>query len=152
MIVSWLTPINNKGNFIASIKKTRFSAELIHQTKSFVLSVPVEGMESLLLKIGKCSGRDVNKILDNKIVTTGFGFTSDPGKGMFGIQGSVAQMFCKVESIQDVEESHHLFYCSIVEAHVNKEYWNGKFEPTSNTLPRYLTFFGAQTFGYVSRN
>jgi hypothetical protein len=35
MIISWLTPINNTGDFICSMKRTRYSASLVLKQKEF---------------------------------------------------------------------------------------------------------------------
>eukprot|EP00667_Euglena_gracilis_P030891 EG_transcript_43616 len=57
MVLSWLTAINNYGLFFASINAGRYTAAVLmaKDTKSFVLSVPVHGMEGLLGRLGKCS-------------------------------------------------------------------------------------------------
>ena len=61
MILSWLTPINNEGGFICSMHKRRFSSECIIANQRFVLSVPVKGMESLVLAIGEDTGKKKSK-------------------------------------------------------------------------------------------
>jgi flavin reductase (DIM6/NTAB) family NADH-FMN oxidoreductase RutF len=77
MVVSWLTATNNRGKFIMSINKRRHTAQiLMKQTSkekssmpssssplssssypSFTLSVPIAGMEDLVLAVGGISGR-----------------------------------------------------------------------------------------------
>eukprot|EP01132_Coremiostelium_polycephalum_P006166 gene6166-7679_t len=61
MTITWLTCIDNNGFFMCSLNKNRFSAQLLLSSKKFVLNVPVSGMEQLVLNIGGCSGRNVNK-------------------------------------------------------------------------------------------
>ena len=61
MILSWLTPINNEGGFVCSMHKRRFTAECITANRRFVLSVPVKGMENLVLAIGADTGKKTNK-------------------------------------------------------------------------------------------
>jgi flavin reductase (DIM6/NTAB) family NADH-FMN oxidoreductase RutF len=78
MVVSWLTATNNSGRFMMSIHKRRYTAAILtrfvngggdngsssgtsddctpHKAE-FVLSVPVQGMEDLVLNVGKASGR-----------------------------------------------------------------------------------------------
>lgn len=65
MVVSWLTATNNLGRFMMSINKRRFTASILIElcqndnscAAEFVLSVPVKGMEDLVLNVGKTSGR-----------------------------------------------------------------------------------------------
>eukprot|EP01134_Creolimax_fragrantissima_P000781 CFRG0781T1 len=67
MVLSWLTPINNQAEFVMSISNKRFTSKQLEHTDYFVLNVPVEGMESIVLQIGGCSGRDV----EDKLLTLG---------------------------------------------------------------------------------
>ena len=70
MVVSWLSPTNNNGRFMMSINKRRHTSTVLldsytaakanndyNSTAKFVLSVPVAGMEELVLNVGKVSGR-----------------------------------------------------------------------------------------------
>jgi len=61
MTITWLTPCDNKGLFVMSINKNRFSANLLKKSRNFVLSIPVAGMEELVLNIGTKSGTDCDK-------------------------------------------------------------------------------------------
>ena len=62
MTISWLTPANNDGLVVFSINKRRYSAECLATHPLFCLSVPVAGMEGLVLQVGKCSGRRGDKV------------------------------------------------------------------------------------------
>ena len=65
MVVSWLSATNNRGRFMMSIHRSRHTSHILttvtgdgSTTKSdFVLSVPIAGMEELVLNVGKMSGR-----------------------------------------------------------------------------------------------
>ncbi|KAL3801138.1 hypothetical protein ACHAW5_011086 [Stephanodiscus triporus] len=62
MVLSWLTPTNNQGRFIFSINKSRYSASLLRQAGiEFTLSVPVRGMEQIILDVGSISGQRRSK-------------------------------------------------------------------------------------------
>ncbi|KAI9202117.1 uncharacterized protein BJ171DRAFT_476998 [Polychytrium aggregatum] len=61
MTISWLTPIDNNGNLVCSIKTSRHSKSLLLASGYFVLNVPVHGMEDLIVQIGSCSGSAVDK-------------------------------------------------------------------------------------------
>eukprot|EP00039_Didymoeca_costata_P011293 m.157972 g.157972 ORF g.157972 m.157972 type:complete len:289 (+) comp15124_c0_seq19:382-1248(+) len=68
--VSWLTPVDNNANFVMSLNQKRYTAKKLYnayhhkgrkQPVTAVLSVPVKGMENVVLKIGSLSGNKVNK-------------------------------------------------------------------------------------------
>ena len=92
MTISWLTPVDNQGNIFLSINTKRHTAErlmkefsmdendqsinfnekeVVPKTESpksktyFVLNVPTAGQEAMVLRIGGCSGRDVDKFADH---------------------------------------------------------------------------------------
>ena len=52
-----------------------------------------------------------------------------------------------------VIDDNHLFVMAETDAYVHPSYWDRNkllFRPLSNDVPPYLTFFGSQTFGYVT--
>lgn len=63
MVLSWITATNNNGRFMFSINRRRHTAALLNdmmQVKgyaNFTLSVPVSGMEDLVLNVGSTSGQ-----------------------------------------------------------------------------------------------
>jgi hypothetical protein len=61
MTISWLTPVDNNANFICSMNKKRYSAQLVLSSKRFTLSVPTSNMIELILEIGRHSGSNRNK-------------------------------------------------------------------------------------------
>ena len=61
MVLSWLTPVNNEGAFVCAIHKRRFSVDCLRVRGHFSLSVPVQGMEALVLKCGDITGKNVDK-------------------------------------------------------------------------------------------
>lgn len=76
MTISWVTCVDNSGSFVCALNSSRSSAvrlqrehaRVLAQTESdiekgalFTLSVPTAGMERMILEIGSCSGRDVDK-------------------------------------------------------------------------------------------
>lgn len=57
MILSWLTATNNEGSFMFSLNRHRHTASALKDNVEFTLSVPVQGMESLVLSAGGVSGK-----------------------------------------------------------------------------------------------
>lgn len=62
MTISWLSPVDNDGVFMASINQRRHTVAFLRRCPNFVLSVPVSGMEPLVLAIGGCTGAKVDKL------------------------------------------------------------------------------------------
>ena len=58
MVLSWLTATNNHGRVMFSMNRRRYTASRLSQRHfSFVLCVPVQGMEELVRQVGSASGR-----------------------------------------------------------------------------------------------
>ena len=85
MVLSWLTATNNEGKFMFSVHKSRYSASLLapltvndvesnncNHTNNFqvgiefILSVPIKGMEQVVLDVGSISGRYGSKFPKDK--------------------------------------------------------------------------------------
>ena len=72
MTISWLTAINNHGLLAFSINKARFSkGNLSEVGGQFVLSVPPARLKSLVLAVGKISGRRGDKFADPSLLGHG---------------------------------------------------------------------------------
>ena len=200
MVLSWLTATNNEGSFMFSINKNRHSSNCL--SEGFILSVPVQGMEDMVLGVGGVSGKwGVSKFpSDHREAQTEKHLPPDAsqkkkrrgpkfpngipslqkvpfGCGVpvllkdqpagergasnlwpFAIRGTVAHLECIVRDIVDnaewIDASHYVVFAKVTSAYVHPKYWNVSkklFQP-SQGYPPYLTFFGSQTFGYVSPN
>mmetsp|Transcript_25623 Transcript_25623/g.74129 ORF Transcript_25623/g.74129 Transcript_25623/m.74129 type:complete len:288 (+) Transcript_25623:181-1044(+) len=79
---------------------------------------------------------------------------------LFAINGTCAHIHCRTSAIVDEpatgivdeEQQHHLVMAEVIDARVDSSYWDAakrQFRPMREDVPPYLTFFGAQTFGYV---
>mmetsp|Transcript_29197 Transcript_29197/g.48242 ORF Transcript_29197/g.48242 Transcript_29197/m.48242 type:complete len:242 (-) Transcript_29197:11-736(-) len=196
MVLSWLTATNNEGRFMFSLNRKRHTASLISEGCTFVLSVPVKGMEELVKEVGGTPGRWGSKFADDhplseqkeeaaaeeeakhlskrqkkkqqfsrrwpvvaglKAVPLGH----QPIQNMdsskpSAVDGTVAHLQCKAYSkMQEgvIDEDHYLILAEVTQAFVKSSYWDGEkklFRPSDISVPPYLTFFGSQTFGYVS--
>lgn len=70
MVISWLTCIDNNGLFLMSVNQSRHTTANLMRCPRFTLSVAVEGMEPLLLRIAE--KREGGGIL-HKHLTSGIG-------------------------------------------------------------------------------
>jgi flavin reductase (DIM6/NTAB) family NADH-FMN oxidoreductase RutF len=160
MTISWLTPINNEGTMVCSMKATRYTAELLQS--HFVLSVPCEGMQELVARIGSCSGASTDKVssLGIPMCEPGWAPTAAAqskadrkleralqGAELTAVASAVAHVVCSVQARSEVQ-GHLLLTCAMEAGWVRSRYWDGRiFAPRDPSVPPYLTFFGSQCFG-----
>ncbi|KAL6059319.1 hypothetical protein QOT17_014299 [Balamuthia mandrillaris] len=165
MTISWLTCVNNNGLIICIVNKRRFTSTFLQPGFSFVLNVPIKGMEKLVLSIGGSSGRNQNKFESLGIPTCRPGWLSlDPkvkpeeGKdkgeaapqSLLAIAPCVAHIICRISSRQE-QEGHYVLFCHLLSAFVKADYWNGKtFIPQREDVPPYFTFLGSQQLALVA--
>jgi flavin reductase (DIM6/NTAB) family NADH-FMN oxidoreductase RutF len=210
MVLSWLTATNNSGRFMFSINRSRHSATNVvpidessgkaRTGVDFVLSIPVQGMEQLVLDVGGTSGKWGSKFVadhnQNDAEPADVDLTSMSNrqkkklkrmrlaKGipnleavpighsdayasareknlLFAINGTCSHIHCRTCAILEepassatgiVDEEHFLVIAEVIDAHVHSSYWDAtkkQFRPMRDDVPPYLTFFGAQTFGYI---
>ena len=81
---------------------------------------------------------------------------------LFAIKGTVAHMQCRTYGVMStppehssysIDENHLLILAEVFDAYVKPSYWDDTkklFCPQEEEVPPYLTFFGSQTFGYVT--
>jgi flavin reductase (DIM6/NTAB) family NADH-FMN oxidoreductase RutF len=197
MVISWLSATNNEGRFMASMNKRRHTASvLLSGVSEFCLSVPVEGMETLVRGVGGISGQfgskfpqdHVGQELPKELQQYGEDTTTSkrkrkrimsamgiPGleavpfgvptsskmrvdsqpqiQQTFAIRGTVAHLKCSIYKLMEgaVDDDHLLILARVNAACVHPSYWDpnkNRFRPAQD-VPPYLTFFGAQEFGYV---
>jgi flavin reductase (DIM6/NTAB) family NADH-FMN oxidoreductase RutF len=80
--------------------------------------------------------------------------SSTDDDALFAIHGTVAHMVCRLDRLLEgiTDDEHFLGVAQVTCAHVRTDYWNATknlFQPKCSSVPPYLTFFGAQTFGHV---
>mmetsp|Transcript_15421 Transcript_15421/g.24128 ORF Transcript_15421/g.24128 Transcript_15421/m.24128 type:complete len:148 (-) Transcript_15421:1264-1707(-) len=145
MICSWLSMVNNDGLVMLSVNRRRYSAGLLESNRCFSLSVPTEVMEETVLKIGKLSGRFVDKFHEIQDLEL------EKHDDFSYVRGTVATLECNVVSIDTrVDPAHFVVFAKIEKAVIDSRYWNGKhFMRTRTDLPSILTFLGSQKFAHV---
>jgi len=155
MTITWLTPVDNSAHFICSMNRSRHSSSLVTSSKRFSLSVPTADISDIVLKIGGCSGSEIDKFEQFVGDTLGGSkpltiIQRNTSSGNFiCFRECCAHMCCVIEKeLESICPGHHLFYCKIIEGHVKEGYWKeGKnFIPLSDNFTPYLTFLGSQNF------
>jgi flavin reductase (DIM6/NTAB) family NADH-FMN oxidoreductase RutF len=126
------------------MNQKRFTKTITDNSQSFLLNIPCQGQEELILKIGGCSGRDFDKIQQLELDILDF------GDSFFGIRGMVAYIECKILETQG-RYGHDILFCEMKKAHVKKGYWSGKQFIASDGLPPILSFLGTKEFATISK-
>lgn len=162
MTTTWITAIDNRGHFIASVNERRHSASLLASNPHFCLSVPVRGQEELCIAIGSFSGADMDKFtalqsrgMHLSLCAPGWGDLDDAPDVVGAVEDTVAHMQCVVEESRPAH-GHLLLTCAIKKGFVLQSYWNGKnFIPQSDAASPpepYMSFLGTKEFAYVKNN
>ena len=172
MVISWLTAIDNNGTFFCSLNLRRHTAKFVDKPGSiFVLNPAVQGMEPLLLKVGGCSGRDIDKFDEFGIACCCPGWQQDVGSmrprakqklsakeqkelvvqearnsAIAVAEGVAAHLLCKVLTTSALN-GHQLTVCQIIAAWARPSYWSsGKTFVAAPPSPSLLGFLGTKTF------
>lgn len=99
------------------IVPTRYSFELIQETKDFVINIPSIDLLDVVKLCGSKSGRDINKF-------KAAGLTPKKGKlvSSYLIEECPANLECKVVHVLDLKGSHVWYVGEVVIAHVREDY------------------------------
>ena len=113
--LAWAGIASSKPATISvAIRPSRYSFEIINQTREFVIVVPNEGMIEAVDYCGCVSGRDVDKFKET-------GLTPEPAVHVappLVVQAPI-NLECKVSRILDLG-AHHLFLGEVVCVHVDE--------------------------------
>lgn len=111
-IATWVTQVSAEPPLVAvCLAPTRYTYELIEQSKSFAVNILSKDQADLVPVLGYQSGRDVNKF-DN--------VSFKPGKtGSPIIDDVAAYLECKVKNIYEGGD-HQIILADVVEAEVVK--------------------------------
>lgn len=70
MTCAWATPVSEEPPIVmVCVSKESYTAELIRQTKEFVINIPVKKFLKALWICGRASGRDLNKFKKSGLVS-----------------------------------------------------------------------------------
>ena len=114
--IEWGKPI-----FIAYVRESRFTKELLDKNPEFTVNIPYgEYDKSILGVCGSKSGRDTDKWKDTGLTKAPASKVSVPL-----IQESPVNLECKVVRIDELG-SHHMFLAEVVAVQVSEEYMDEK--------------------------
>ncbi len=159
MTVSWLTASDNLGHFLMSLNRGRHTAAHMAVPGSlFVLAVPTAAMRATVLRVGACSGRDVDKLEHLALPV-------QPVGEQFGVDGCVAFLVCRVNTLlgpaapiadaacerafQSTTNHHLLLHCTAMRGLVAPTHWDGRRFAARGDASPHLSFLGSQVFAAV---
>lgn len=133
MTCAWATPVSEEPPIvIVSVSKDSYTAELIRQTKEFVINIPVKRFLKALWICGRVSGRDLDKFKKAGLVC-GQARTVRPPV----IEGCAGYMECKLRKTVDAGECF-AFLGKILKAYADDRLLdNGLWSPSAG-IPFHL--------------
>ncbi len=145
MTMGWHLVMDDSKSFIAAyIWDRNYTQELVLKSRECVFNVPTTDLAETVVKIGNCSGRDVDKFKE-------FGLTPVPGDKVKAplIKECFASFECKLHDASMVKK-YSLFIFEVVKAHVAKSpkfpetmhyRGDGLFMISGPTVKRYRKLF-----------
>lgn len=132
--VAWAGTINSDPAMVSiSVRKQRYSYDIIKETKEFVINLVTEDLTFATDYCGVKSGRDVDKFKEMKLTEIPSRFVKAPSIGE-----SPVNIECKVKEIIPLG-SHDVFLAEVVNVTVDDKYMeeSGRFNLNSSKLVAY---------------
>ncbi len=132
--VAWAGTINSDPAMVSiSVRKQRYSYDIIKETKEFVINLVTEDLTYATDYCGVRSGRDVDKFKEMKLTAMDSRFVKAPS-----IAESPVNIECKVTQIIPLG-SHDVFLAEVVNVTVDDKYMeeSGRFNLNSSKLVAY---------------
>lgn len=119
--IAWTGIVNSEPPMTyVSVRKSRFSHQLIEQSGEFVINLPTEDMTFEMDYCGVKSGRDVDKFAIQKLTPVLGQHVSCPM-----ILEAPVNLECVVKEVREYP-SHDMFVAEIVGVHVDEQYLDSK--------------------------
>ncbi len=154
--VAWAGTINSDPAMVSiSVRKQRYSYNIIKETKEFVINLVTEDLTYATDYCGVKSGRDVDKFKEMKLTPLKSRYVNAPS-----IEESPVNIECKVKDIIPLG-SHDVFLAEVVNVTVDDKYMeeSGRFNLNASKLVAYShgEYYGLGrklgSFGYsVAKN
>lgn len=132
--VAWAGTINSDPAMVSiSVRKQRYSYDIIKETKEFVINLVTEDLSFATDFCGVKSGKDVDKFKEMKLTAMESRYVSAPS-----IAESPVNIECKVKDIIPLG-SHDMFVAEVVNVTVDDKYMeeSGRFNLNSSKLVAY---------------
>lgn len=123
--IAWTgTVCTNPPMVSISVRKSRYSYEMLKNTGEFVINLTTEKLAFATDYCGVKSGKDVDKFREMKLTRKKASFVKAPL-----IEEAPVNIECRVKSVQELG-SHVLFLADVLAVHADEAYMdeNGKFD------------------------
>jgi flavin reductase (DIM6/NTAB) family NADH-FMN oxidoreductase RutF len=118
MACAWATPVSEEPPIVVvCVSKESYTAELIRQTKEFVINIPTKKLLKALWICGKTSGRDSDKFVKAKLKLSEANSLKTPI-----INGCIGYIECKLWKTVDAGECY-AFFGKVLHAEVDDSYF-----------------------------
>jgi flavin reductase (DIM6/NTAB) family NADH-FMN oxidoreductase RutF len=128
MACAWATPVSEEPPIVVvCVSKEAYTANLIKESKEFVINIPTKKLLKALWICGKTSGRDTDKFKKSGLRIIKAKKVKSPL-----IEGCIGYIECRLKKVLDAGECY-AFFGSVVSAYANDKYltkglWNKKAE------------------------
>lgn len=132
--IAWAGTINSEPPMVSvSVRKSRYSHELLSQSGEFVINLVTKDLAYAMDYCGVRSGRDVDKFAEMKLTKGKASTVSVPI-----IEESPLNIECKVKQVLELG-SHDMFIAEVTSVLADEKYIdeNGKFELNKSGLIAY---------------
>lgn len=149
--IAWTGTIcTNPPMVYVSIRPTRYSYEIIKESKEFVINLTTKDLARATDFCGVKSGKDHDKFKENRLTPIKGDFVNAPM-----IEESPVNIECRVTEIKELG-SHHMFIAEVLGVHADEKYMDekGKFNLSDSNPICYShgTYYdigkSLGTFGY----
>lgn len=132
--IAWTGVINSEPPLVyVSIRPSRYSYNIIKQTKEFVINIPDEKLVWETDYCGTKSGKDVDKFMEAHLTKEASKYVKAPS-----IEECPISLECRLKEIKELG-SHHMFIGEVVSVNAKKELIeNGKINLKKANLITYM--------------
>ncbi len=133
MTCAWATPVSEEPPLVVvCVSKESHTAELIKQTKEFVINIPTRKLLKALWVCGKASGRDTDKFKKAGLKRADAKKVNSPV-----IEGCIGHIECRLWKTVDAGECY-AFFGKVLSAYADDEFMeNGLWSEEAN-VPLHL--------------
>lgn len=133
MTCAWATPVSEEPPIVlVCVSKESYTAELIRQSKEFVINIPSKKMLKALWVCGKISGRDIDKFKKASLTYSKAKVVKPPL-----IEGCLGYMECKLWKVIEAGECY-AFFGKVVYAEADGDYLSKGLWKDSADIPLHL--------------
>ncbi|HXX57553.1 MAG TPA: flavin reductase family protein [Thermodesulfovibrionales bacterium] len=133
MTCAWATPVSEEPPLaVVCVSKESYTAELIMQTKEFVINIPTRELVKALWMCGKVSGRDTDKFRKAGLRHREAKKVTPPV-----VDGCVGYIECRLWTTLDTGECY-AFFGSILSAYGDDAYFHKGLWKDESEIPLHL--------------